>query len=200
LALSDALLGLHGLDRRDRAGPLLWAGRNVSRNFRADLLLVLRVLQLVKDALGDAAADRLDAERALEVLGGDGLLAEGHALDRLVLDAGLVARVGDALERAPLAPREAEPAALVEARVAREADAGRLPILLGKEAAARALLARVDVAAAAGAHNALGVLDGEDAAGAVDAGLRRLELGLVEGGVLEPVDRGHGERCLGWGG
>ena len=139
--------------------------------------------------------DRLNAERQLEIIDRDRQrLAKGDALHRLVLDAGLVALVGDLVQRAPIAPRHAQPAALVEAGVAREADAGRLPVLLGKEAAARALLARVDIAAAAGAHDALGILDGEDTAAAVNAGLRGLELGRVEGGVLEPVDRGHVER------
>lgn len=103
-------------------------------------------------------------------------------------DARLVALEGNALERAPLLPGEAKAAALVEASVTREADAGGLSVLGRNELASRALLARVNVATASRADNALGVLDGEDTAGPVDAGLGGLELGLVEGGVLEPVD------------
>jgi len=70
-------------------------------------------------------------------------------------------------------------AALVEAG-ADEANTGRLSVLGGKEAAASALLARMNEAAACSVG----------AAGAVDTGLGGVELGRVEGGILEPVD-GH---------
>lgn len=139
---------------------------------------------------GDALEDRegLGAE-------GDGRLrqlADGEVLDRLVADPHLVGRVGDVHALAPGLPRHLEAAALVEASLASEADTRGLRDALlharGEEAAAVALLARMHEVAAAWHDLALGVLDREDAARAVDAGLRALELGRVELGLLEPAD------------
>jgi len=123
-------------------------------------------------------------------------LAEADALDRHVALAGLVRRIGNARALAPRLPGEAEAAALVVAGLARQAHAGRLldvlAVLLddalGKEAPAGALLARVNIAAAAGRHDARGALTREDAAAAVDAGLRRVQARRVKGNLLVPVD------------
>ena len=61
-----------------------------------------------------------------------------------------------------------------------------------EEAAAASLLARVDEAADSGHHLAVSCLLRVDAARAVDARLGGLQLGRVEGGVLEPLDcNGH---------
>ena len=68
----------------------------------------------------------------------------------------------------------------------------------GEEAAALALLARVDEDADARDHLAVGRLLRVDAAGAVDARLGGLQLGRVEGGVLEPLDC-DGHLVRGWG-
>jgi hypothetical protein len=116
--------------------------------------------------------------------------ADGRPRDDLVALARLVGREGDALVLAPLLPGEAEVAALVVGRV-HEADAGGLVALRGEVPPPRALLARVHEAAAA-RNDLVVLLHREDAARAVDARLGRLELGRVEGGVLEPVDgAGH---------
>ena len=96
-----------------------------------------------------------------------------------------------------------EAAALVEARAAREAHArGHVHLLavldhdgLGEEAAPVALLARVDVAAAAGLDGPVGVLDRVDAPRPVNAGLGRVEHGVVELGVVEPL-HGGGGHCV----
>ena len=159
-------------------------------------LLLCREIALL-DEHGDALEDRegLGAE-------GDGRLrqlADGEVLDRLVADPRLVGRVGDVLALAPGLPRHLEAAALVEARLAREADARGLHDTLlharGEDAATVALLARMHEVAAAWHDLALGVLDREDAARAVNAGLRALELWRVELGLLEPADGdGHSSR------
>jgi hypothetical protein len=59
------------------------------------------------------------------------------------------------------------------------------------EAAALAFFARMDVATDGGNNLAIGEGLGIHAAGAVDAWLGRLELGRIERGILEPVDRRH---------
>ena len=147
---------------------------------------------------GDELVERLNV--VLDGHHGRGLhgrrdVANGHALDGHVVNAGLVGRVGDVLQLAPGLPGKAEAAALVEARVAREADTGglvnALDDALGEEAAAVALLAGVDKAAAAGHHGAAFTLDGVDAACAVDAGLGAVERRRVKLGVVVPLDRGH---------
>ena len=155
---------------------------------------MLGLLRVGEVAGGEALHEHVGG--ALDYLHlGRRLVADGDALDGRVVRAGLVGRVGDVVALAPGLPGEAEAAALVEAGLAREADARGLVLAvddaLGEEAAAVALLARVDKAAAAGNHHALGVLDGEDAAGAVDAGLGAAELGRVKLGVVVPLDRGH---------
>ena len=130
--------------------------------------------------------------------------AQRQALHGRVALSRLVRREGDALLCAPLLPGKTEAAALVEARSAREAHACRLHDLayavaeriahgaLGEEAAPRALLARVHVAAAARHSISVSILHGVDAAGAMHAGLGRVELGSVKCGVLVPLDlAGH---------
>ena len=97
------------------------------------------------------------------------------------------AQVGVLGQGAPLRPGHLQAAALVEARRANQADAGVLLLtrLLvharGEEAAARALLARVDEVAAGLARARVGAVD------AVDAEARAVQLGLVQLGVAVVV-------------
>ena len=104
---------------------------------------------------------------------------------------------------APRLPGHLQAAALVVTRLADQANAGWLDNLadavgarvadgaLGKEAAAPALFARVDEPADPRHRLSVGILDGKDAARAVDARLRGFQLRRVKGGVLVPNDRGH---------
>jgi len=155
--------------------------------------LALGLLRIRELAGGDALVEVVGD--ALHELHGRRNVADGHALDGHVVNAGLVGRVGDVLQLAPGLPGEAKAAALVEACVAREADAGRLvntlDNALGKEAAAVALLAWVNKAAAAGHHGAALTLDGVDAARAMDARLGAVERRRVKLGVVVPLDCGH---------
>ena len=132
--------------------------------------------------------DRLGAE----LDGRRSKVADGKARHGRAPHAHLVRHKVDVLERAPLLPRHLQAAALVEAGLAREADARLLVADGGEKPAAIALLAWVDKVAARRRHDALRRAPREDAAGAVDAGLRRAELGRVKGGVVEPVNHvGH---------
>ena len=143
---------------------------------------------VLRHVLGHGCHDLLFCVCTLSNLVTDGILTKGHALHRRVLDARLIADIGNAIQSAPFAPGKTEAAALVEAS-GDEADAGRLSVRGRKEAAAGALLARVHITTAAGADH-VGILDRVDAAGAVNTGLGGVELGRVEGGILEPAD-GH---------
>ena len=149
------------------------------------------------------------ARRDRPVGGGRGAArrsADGDALHGLVVDAGLIGRERNAPHGAEALPRHSHAQPLVVERAANEAHAGGLVNLVlavwvlegdgarGEEAAAAALLARVDEAADARHHLAVSRLLRVDAARAVDARLGGLQLGRVEGGVLEPVDCGHGVR------
>jgi len=110
----------------------------------------------------------------------------------------LVGRKGDLLQPAPLLPRDLAAPALVELVCStREAHTGGLHTTvrkspLGEEAAPSALLARVDVAAAARKDLALAILHREHAAGAMDAGLGRVQLWCVPGSILKPLDLAYG--------
>ena len=104
--------------------------------------------------------------------------------------------VGDALHLTPNAPRNAEAPPLVEGGGARQAHTGRLADLLAiiranhasrKEAAARALLARMDESAAA-RHGYSVNRPHVVAARAVGARLGGTKLGGVKRGLHKPVD------------
>jgi hypothetical protein len=103
-------------------------------------------------------------------------------------------REGNLMPLAPLCPGQAQAAALVEAlRSASEAHTGRLLSAViqdacGEKAAASALLAWVDIAAAAREDLAISVLDRKDTASTVNAGLRRVQLRRIPRGILVPLD------------
>jgi hypothetical protein len=106
----------------------------------------------------------------------------------------LVGSKGNSLVCAPLLPGNLAASALIElVSSTGQAHTGWLhPAIwkaaLRKQAAPSALLTRVHIAAAARGNLAISILDREDTAGTVDAGLGRLKLWGIPRSILVPLD------------